>query len=64
VSEHLLDNHGVLNAGNHFDAAATFSAGLDIDVENTLESLRPEPAPDSIRGHGSNPIVVACLSYR
>jgi len=51
VSEYLLDNHGVFNAGDHFDAAATLSAHLDIDVEDALEALRPEPAPDLIRGH-------------
>jgi len=52
VSEYLLDNHGIFNAGDHFDAAATLSAGLDIDVEDALEALHPEPAPDLIRGHG------------
>jgi len=44
VSEYLLDNHGVFNAGDHYDAAATFSARLDIGVEDALEALRP--------GHG------------
>ena len=44
VSEYLLDNHEVFNAGDHFDAAATLSARLYIDIEDALEALRP--------GHG------------
>jgi len=44
MGEYLLDNHGIFNAGDHFDAAATFSEGLDIDAEDALEVLRP--------GHG------------
>ena len=44
MGECLLDNHGIFNAGDHVDAATTFSAGLDIDVEDALEALRP--------GHG------------
>ena len=59
MSEYLLDNLGFFNAGDHFDVVDAFSAGLDFDfdVEDALEALRPEPALESIRGHGSDAFV-------
>ncbi len=41
----LLDHHRVFDASNHLQRPAAFSTGLDIDVEDTLQALRP--------GHGS-----------
>ncbi len=41
MGEYLLDDHGVLNAGHHFDSAASFRARFDVDIENLLQSLGP-----------------------
>jgi hypothetical protein len=41
MGQYLLDHHRVLNAGNHLHRATAFTAGLDVDVENPLEALRP-----------------------
>ncbi len=51
----------------HFDGAAAFTARFDVDIENALQSLCPEPAPDLIRGHGLARFdrrVLACLIAR
>ena len=37
----LLDHYRVFNAGDDFHGAAAAAAGLDVDIENTLEPLRP-----------------------
>ncbi len=44
VGKNLIDYHRVLDAGDHFDGAAAFTARLNIDIENPLQSLCP--------GHG------------
>jgi len=41
VIEDLLDQHRVFDAGNDLDGAAAFTTGLDVDIEYTLQSLRP-----------------------
>ena len=41
VGKYLLDDHRVLNAGNHYDGAAAFRARFDVDIENPLQSLSP-----------------------
>ena len=38
VGEYFLDDHGVLDAGDHFDGAATLLAGFDIDPEQDSSS--------------------------
>ncbi len=40
VIKDLLD-YRVFNAGDDFHGAAAAAAGLDVDIENTLEPLRP-----------------------
>lgn len=44
AGEYLLNDQWIFNAGDHLDGAATFTAHLDVDIENRLETLRP--------GHG------------
>ena len=44
MGEYLLDVHRVFHAGDHLDGAAAFTTHLNIDIENSLQSLRP--------GHG------------
>ena len=56
VGEYLLDDHWVLNAGNHFDGAAAFRARFDVDIENPLQSLGP-----SHRGTAFGGRSVLCL---
>ena len=50
MGEYLVDHQRVFNGGDHFDGAAAFTARFDVDGENTLQSLCPEPAPDLIQG--------------
>ena len=45
VLENLLNDLGVLDAGNDLDVTAAVFADLNIDAENSLKSLHP--------GHGS-----------
>jgi hypothetical protein len=33
VGEDLLDDHRVLNAGDHFDGTAAFTARFDVDID-------------------------------
>lgn len=40
VGEDLLDHHRIFDAGDDLDDAAAFTAGLDVDVEHPLGSLR------------------------
>ena len=51
VGEDGANGGGLLDTGDDPHRATAMHAGGDIDVENTLEPLRPEPAPDLIRGH-------------
>ena len=51
VVEDPLDHRRVLDAGDDPDLSTTGRTGLDVDVEDPLQALRPEPAPDLIRGH-------------
>ena len=44
MGENFLNNHWVLDAGNHFRRAAAFPAVFDVDTEYTFQALRP--------GHG------------
>jgi len=44
VSEYLLDDHGIFDAGNDPDITAAFTAGFNINIENPLQPLCP--------GHG------------
>lgn len=44
MSQYLLDHHWIFDTGDDLDAAAAFTASLDINIENALEALRP--------GHG------------
>ena len=41
VCEYFLDDRRIFDAGNHFDRPAADSALLNVDMENTLEPLRP-----------------------
>ena len=41
VIEYLPDHLGVFDAGNHLHRAGAFATGLSVDIENTLEALRP-----------------------
>src|SRR5690606_40863471 len=41
VIKDLLDHYRVFNAGDDSHGAAAAAAGLDVDIENTLEPLRP-----------------------
>jgi hypothetical protein len=41
VSEDLLDHRRIFDAGDDFHRATAFLAGLDVDIENALEALRP-----------------------
>ena len=36
IGQYLLDNYRALNAGNHLHRAATFTTGLDVDIEHAL----------------------------
>jgi len=40
MSEDLFDHYRVFDAGNDLGGAAAFTAGLDVDIEYTLQSLR------------------------
>ena len=44
VGKNFLDGYRVLDAGDDFDSTAALTAGFDVDVEHSLEALRP--------GHG------------
>ena len=52
MGKYLVNDRRIFNTGDHFDGATAFTARLDVDIEYALETLRPEPAPDLIRGHG------------
>jgi hypothetical protein len=41
VSKYLVDHRRVFDAGNDADITAAFTASFNVDVEYTLESLRP-----------------------
>ena len=41
VIEDLPDHRRVFDAGNHLHRAGAFATGLNVDIENTLEALRP-----------------------
>jgi len=67
VVENLAYDAGILDAGDDLDGAATSLTGFDVDVEYPLQPLRPEPAPDLIRGHGGMAFggcAVCCLIGR
>ena len=59
VGQYLLDALRVFNAGNHFDGAAAFTARLDVDIENPLQSLGP-----GHRGTAFGGRLVLCLIRR
>lgn len=40
MSQYLIDKYRNLKTGEHSDTATSFSVDLDIDIENTLGSLR------------------------
>ncbi len=44
IGENLLNDHWILDAGDHFDGAAACTTRLNVDIENALQPLRP--------GHG------------
>ena len=41
MGEYLVDDHRILNAGDHFDGTAACTARFDVDIENPLQSLCP-----------------------
>ncbi|MBT4403509.1 MAG: hypothetical protein HOC85_00360 [Acidiferrobacteraceae bacterium] len=41
VIEDLPDHLGVFDAGHHLYRPGAFATGLDVDIENTLEAIRP-----------------------
>ena len=41
VGEYLLDDYRIFNAGDHFDAATTGTARLNVNIEHALEPLSP-----------------------
>ena len=41
MGEDLLDHHRTLDAGDDLDVAAAGLAGLDVDAEDTLQTLTP-----------------------
>jgi len=49
VPEDLINYHWIFDASDDLDVAAAALAGLDVDVENTLQALRS--------GHGGAPIL-------
>jgi hypothetical protein len=44
VGQYLLDYRRIFDTGNYLDSAAAFTARFDVNIEHSLESLRP--------GHG------------
>ncbi len=67
MGEYLVNDYWIFNAGDHFDGAAAFTELIDVDIENALQSLSLEPAPDLIRGHGRATFarrVLVCLIAR
>jgi hypothetical protein len=38
---YVLNYHRIFDAGNDLDGTTAFTAGFDVYVENTLQSLRP-----------------------
>ena len=38
VGEYFLDDHGILDAGDHIDGAAAGTAGFDVDIEYVSSS--------------------------
>ena len=55
MGEDLLDHHRILNAGNDLDGTAAFPAGLDVDGEHPLESLRPGHRCPAFAGFTTHP---------
>jgi len=39
--QNSFHDHRVFDAGDDFDGAAAFRAGLDVDIEHPLEALSP-----------------------
>jgi hypothetical protein len=39
VGEYLLDDHRIFNIGDHYDYTAAFTACIDVDIKNPLQSL-------------------------
>jgi len=37
----LLNDHGVIDAGDHFHGTIACTASLDVNIEHVLQSLRP-----------------------
>ena len=59
VGEYLVNDYWIFDAGDHFDGAAAFTACLNVDIENALQSLSP--------GHGRATFarrVLVCLIAR
>ena len=52
VIENPLDHHRVFDADNDLHRPAAGRTGLNVDAKDAFQALRPEPAPDLIRGHG------------
>jgi hypothetical protein len=48
VIEYLPDHLGFFDAGNHLYRPGALTTGLSVDIENTLEALRP--------GHRRSPL--------
>ena len=50
MGENLLNDHRVVDAGDDPHRPAAFPAGLDIDIEHPLETLRPAHRCPSLGG--------------
>ena len=62
VPENLLNDLGVLDAGNHFDLTAAVFTDFDIDIENSFQSLHPGHGTMSLCGTLVLPIGIGWLS--
>jgi hypothetical protein len=52
VGEDLLDHHRIFDAGNDLDVTAAALAGLDVNVEDTFQALRPSHGGPAFGGRG------------
>jgi len=58
VGEYLLDDHWIVDAGDHFGRNASGMVFLNVDIEHALELLCRGHSVPAL--HGSSPVV--CVS--
>jgi hypothetical protein len=49
MGEYLFDDDLVFDAGYDLDSIAAFPSGIDVDIENTLQPLRPAHGRHAVR---------------